>query len=98
MRDASFVNGYLVTEILPYLDETYGNKIAQLDYFIQADLSETIGIFLLDLDMVVLSPLDVSDRRVVWGKVVEQAPGTPGDLGTDILRGKGSFSRHCALW
>ena len=31
------------------------------------------GIFLLDLDLAVLSPLDVPDRKIAWGKIVDGA-------------------------
>ncbi len=71
---ATFVqNGYTVTSIQPYLDEAYCNKIAQLDYFLHGehgDMSDACGTFLLDLDLAVLSPLAVTDRNVVWGKIV----------------------------
>ena len=68
---ATFVqNGYTVTSIQPYLDEAYCNKIVQLDHFLHGDMSDACGIFLLDLDLAVLSPLAVTDRNVVWGKIV----------------------------
>ena len=67
--------GYTVTNVAPYLDETYCNKIAQLDYFMNESVPveepDESGIFLLDLDLAVLSPLDVPDRAVVWGKIVD---------------------------
>ena len=69
--------GYTVTDVTPYLDEAYCNKIAQLDYFMtafpSAERTDMRGIFLLDLDLAVLSPLDVPDREIVWGKVVDGA-------------------------
>ena len=69
--------GYTVTDVAPYLDETYCNKIAQLDYFMtalpSAERTGVSGIFLLDLDLAVLSPLDVPDRKIVWGKIVDGA-------------------------
>lgn len=80
---ATFVqNGYTVTSIQPYLDEAYCNKIAQLDYFLHGehgDMSDACGTFLLDLDLAVLSPLAVTDRNVVWGKIVNgsQKKGNP---------------------
>ena len=72
VRHIFIKNGYIVTDIAPYLDETYCNAIPQLDYFVQTSASDTSGIFMLDLDMAVLSPIDVSDRSVVWGKVVNK--------------------------
>ena len=67
--------GYTVTDVTPYLDKAYCNKIAQLDYFMNAivpvEEPDESGIFLLDLDLAVLSPLDVPDRAVVWGKIVD---------------------------
>lgn len=68
VRDAFDTQGYTVTTIEPYLDQAYCNKIAQLDHFVDADAS---GVFLLDLDMVVVSPLDIPDPRVVCGKIVD---------------------------
>ena len=66
---------YTVTDITPYLDGAYCNKITQLDYFIDtlpsAERTDGSGIFLLDLDLAVLSPLDVPDPKVAWGKVVD---------------------------
>ena len=63
--------GYTVASMASYLDEKYCNKIAQLDFFLDGRASGARGVFLLDLDIVVLSPLDVSDRQVVWGKIVD---------------------------
>ena len=60
-----------MASIASYLDKKYCNKIAQLDFFLDERLPEASGIFLLDLDMAVLSRLDVSDRQVVWGKIVD---------------------------
>lgn len=78
---ASFTrNGYTVRDIAPYLDKMHCNKIAQLDYFMgvipAAEKAAGIGVFLLDLDLGVLSPLDVPNRQVVWGKIVD-APNPP---------------------
>lgn len=69
VRRAFDAQGYTVTTIEPYLDEAYCNKIAQLDHFV--DSTDATGVFLLDLDMVVLSPLDVPDPDVVCGKIVD---------------------------
>ena len=75
VRQTLVQTGYTVTDVAPYLDETYCNKIAQLDYFMNAIMSveepDGSGIFLLNLDLAVLSPLDVPDRKVVWGKIVD---------------------------
>lgn len=75
VRQTLVQKGYTVTNVAPYLDETHCNKIAQLDYFMDAITSaeepDASGIFLLDLDLAVLSPLDVPDRAVVWGKIVD---------------------------
>ena len=68
VRDAFDAQGYTVTTIEPYLDQAYCNKIAQLDHFVATDAS---GVFLLDLDMVVVSALDIPDPRAVCGKVVD---------------------------
>ena len=63
--------GYTVTTIAPYLDQAYCNKIAQLDYFV--DSTDSRGVFLLDLDLAILAELDIPDRDVVCGKVVDGA-------------------------
>lgn len=66
---------YTVTDIAPYLDGAYCNKISQFDYFIEAlpsaERTGGSGVFLLDLDLAVLSPLDVPDPKVAWGKIVD---------------------------
>ncbi len=64
-------NRYTVTVISPYLDGRYCNKVVQLDHFVREGLSRACGVVLLDLDFVVLSPLEpvVTDR--VWGKIVD---------------------------
>ena len=69
VRVAFESQGYTVTTIEPYLDQTYCNKIAQLDHF--ADGTDASGVFLLDLDMVVVSPLTVPDPNAVCGKIVD---------------------------
>ena len=63
--------GYTVTTIAPYLDQAYCNKIAQLDYFV--DSTDSPGVFLLDLDLAILAELDIPDRDVVCGKLVDGA-------------------------
>ena len=64
-------NGYSVVVIPPYLDGKYCNKIGQLDYFLERKLEGARGVFLLDLDFVVLAPLKIPDRDCVWGKIVD---------------------------
>ena len=66
-------NGYTTTIVTPYLDGKYCNKIRQLDYFVNEARSDACGVFLLDLDLVVLSSLEVGERDRVWGKVVDDA-------------------------
>ena len=68
VRSAFDAQGYTVTTIEPYLDQAYCNKIAQLDHVVGTDAS---GVFLLDLDMVVVSALDIPDPHVVCGKIVD---------------------------
>ncbi|MDE0350311.1 MAG: hypothetical protein OXM56_11475 [Gammaproteobacteria bacterium] len=64
------LRGLTVIPIAPYLDGKYCNKITQLDHFTEAKpVAE--GVFLFDLDVAVLSPLDVPDRNAVWGKIVD---------------------------
>ena len=63
--------GYTVTKIAPYLDQAYCNKIAQLDYFV--DSTDARGVFLLDLDLAILAELDIPNRDVVCGKLVDGA-------------------------
>ncbi len=62
-----------VVVVAPYLDGKYCNKLRQLDYFSKIGKSAAAGVFLLDIDMAVLSPLDVADRSVIWGKIVDGA-------------------------
>ena len=75
-------HGCTVQVIAPYLDGTYCNKLMQLDYFARPDVREKAfdeqakGVFLLDLDLAVLGPLQVPDPDVVWGKPVD-APNPP---------------------
>ena len=80
VRRAFRQDGHVVASFSPYLDRTYCNKIAQLDYFADANRSSSAstdydiqGVFLLDLDVAVLSPLDIPDPEVVWGKIVDGA-------------------------
>ena len=74
VRQTLVRQGYTVTNIAPYLDEASCNKIVQLDYFMtalpSAERTEGKGVFLLDPDLAILSPLDVPDRKIVWGKIV----------------------------
>ncbi len=75
-------SGCVVPVIAPYLDGAYCNKLMQLDYFLRPEVQEKAaeegarGVFLLDLDLAVLSPLQVPDPDVVWGKPVD-APNPP---------------------
>ena len=62
--------GHAVVEIAPYLDGVYCNKIAQLDYF-AARPDDAQGVFLLDLDVAILAPLDIPDPAAVCGKIVD---------------------------
>ena len=62
--------GHLVNVMTPYLDRTYCNKIAQLDYFLD-DGGGGVGVLLLDLDVAALTPLGVEDPEVIFGKVVD---------------------------
>jgi len=71
VRNGLIRNGYTVIVISPYLDGKYCNKLRQLDYFLDAPPADVDGIFLLDIDMAIVSPLDVSDRQVIWGKIVD---------------------------
>ena len=76
VRAAFRRGGYAVAEIAPYLDGMYCNKIAQLDR-LEGQLDEDVqGVFLLDLDLAILAPLDVPDPTAVCGKVVDG--GNPG--------------------
>lgn len=75
-------SGYHVCIIKPYLDRKYCNKIMQLDVFVE---KECDGVFLLDVDMFVLSPLIVGDRNCVWGKVVD-APNPPLEILENIFK------------
>ncbi|WP_156013483.1 hypothetical protein [Thioalkalivibrio sp. HK1] len=75
-------HGCKVRVIAPYLDGTYCNKLMQLDYFLHPEVQKKAideglkGVFLLDLDLAVLSPLQVPDPEVIWGKPVD-APNPP---------------------
>ena len=71
VRGAFEKSGCSTASIAPYLDGTYCNKIARLDYFLEHADASTKGVFLLDLDLAVLTALEVPDPNVVWGKVVD---------------------------
>ena len=71
VRGAFERSGYAVSTLAPYLDRKYCNKIAQLDYLVAHSADGFQGVFLLDLDLVVLSRLDIPDPEVVWGKPVD---------------------------
>lgn len=45
VRNTFVRKGYTVTNVAPYLDETYCNKIAQLDSFFSVDISDAEGVF-----------------------------------------------------
>ena len=55
--------------IEPYLDGAYCNKIAQLDYLV--DHAGGAGAFHMDLDVAVLTPLELTHRDAIRGKVVD---------------------------
>ena len=76
VRGAFERSGYSTASFPPYLDETYCNKIARLDYFLEHADASANGVFLLDLDLAILTALEVPDPNVVWGKVVD-APNPP---------------------
>ena len=73
VRSTLLREGYAVSNVIPYLDRMYCNKIAQLDYFIERTTDGIEGVFLLDLDLAILSALDIPDPGVVWGKIVDGA-------------------------
>lgn len=68
--------GYRVVSIPPFLDGRYCNKLRQLDTFVNAAACEQMCVYLLDLDLIVLSPLCVPDPDRLWGKIVD-APNPP---------------------
>ena len=77
VTDALRRRGLTVVSVSPYLDGRYCNKITQLDHFVDG-ISDAAGIFLFDLDVAVLTVLDVPDRNAVWGKIVDDTnPGLP---------------------
>jgi len=71
VRNRFVGNGYRVHRIPRYLDGRHCNKIRQLDWFVETEQGDADGVFLLDIDMAVLAPLDVLDRSVIWGKIVD---------------------------
>ena len=71
VRSAFREQGCQVVTIAPYLDGIYCNKIAQLDCLAEQGTRDCQGVFLLDLDIAVLAPLDVPDPTAVCGKVVD---------------------------
>lgn len=71
VRDRLVQRGYLVTVIPPYLDGKHCNKLRQLDVFIQKGFDDSDGVFLLDIDLAVLSPIDIPNEEVIWGKIVD---------------------------
>lgn len=66
-------SGYAVAAVAPYLDGVHWNKIAQLDHFASRsdDAEDTEGIFLFDLDVAILAPLEISDPTAVCGRIVD---------------------------
>ena len=62
-------SGYRVSSFTSGPDGTYCNRIALLDDFLDHPDPSVNGIFLLDPDLVVLTPLEVPDPNIVWGKV-----------------------------
>ncbi len=71
VADRFRANGHVVTVVEPYLDGKYCNKLRQLDHFVRAGGEAAAGVFLIDVDVAVVAPLDVSDREQVWGKIVD---------------------------
>ena len=63
--------GCRVSGFTPCFDEAQCNKIAQLDYFLECRDAPARGVFLLDLDLAVLTALDVPDPNVIWGRVAD---------------------------
>ena len=80
VTEALCQRGTTVVPVSPYLDGTYCNKITQLDHFVDRNL-DAEGVFLFDLDIAVLSPLDVPNRNTVWGKIVDDT-----NPGLDLLK------------
>ncbi len=62
--------GYQTPILTPYLDQTFCNKIAQLDHLVEQPPSGA-GVFLLDLDLAVTAPLEAPDPDRIRGKVVD---------------------------
>ena len=80
VRGAFRRQGYRVVGLAPYLDGTYCNKIAQLDCLVEEAAQDarlppmredTAGVFLLDLDMAVLAPLNIAEPDAICGKIVD---------------------------
>ena len=71
VRNVIARNHYTVTVVSPYLDGKYCNKVTQLDYFAREGLSGACGVVLLDLDFLVLAPLEPVETDRVWGKIVD---------------------------
>ena len=84
VREALADRGLEVVPVTPYLDGTYCNKITQLDRFLEAG-GRAEGVFLFDLDVAILAPLDVPDRASVWGKIVDDT-NPPLDLLERVFR------------
>ena len=81
VRRAFRQQGYRVVGIAPYLDGKYCNKIAQLDCLVEEAAQDgrapggggqTDGVFLLDLDLAVLAPLDIAEPNAVCGKILDR--------------------------
>ncbi len=84
VREALADRGLEVVPVTPYLDGTYCNKITQLDRFLEVG-GRAEGVFLFDLDVAILAPLDVPDRASVWGKIVDDT-NPPLDLLERVFR------------
>ncbi len=63
--------GCRVSGFTPCFDGAQCNKIAQLDYFLECRDAPARGVFLLDLDLAVLTALDVPDPNIIWGRVAD---------------------------
>ena len=73
--DAAFVrfvqeSGHRTRTIAPYLDGAYCNKLQQLEG-LEDELELVDGLFLLDVDMVVLGRLEPPTMDAVGGKIVD---------------------------
>lgn len=78
-------NGYRHRSFPPHIDGKYCNKLPQLASLDQEDCA---GVFLLDIDMIVLEPLQVEDPSRFTAKVVD-GPNPPLEVLQGIYRASG---------